>query len=141
MMVLVDTSVWSLALRRRPGDLSPAEERIVATWAELVRWGRVRMIGPIRQELLSWIRSEKQFSHLKSALEAFPDEALETEDYIEAARFFNLCRSRGVTPAHIDLLICATAIRRKWAVFSLGADFQRYARILSLRLHSPGRAR
>ena len=67
-------------------------------------------------------------------------EALETEDFIEAARFFNLCRSRGVTPAHIDLLICATAMRREWPVFSLDADFQRYARILSLRLHSPGRA-
>ena len=99
------------------------------------------MIGPIRQELLSGIRSEEQFTHLESALEAFPDEALETEDYVEAARFFNLCRSRGVTPAHIDLLICATAIRRKWAVFSLDADFQRYARILPLRLHGPGRAR
>jgi predicted nucleic acid-binding protein len=140
MMVLVDTSVWSMALGRRPGDLSPAEERIVATWAELVRWGRVR-IGPIRQELLSGIRSEEQFTRLESALKAFPDEALETEDYIEAARFFNLRRSRGVTPAPIDLLICAAAMRRKWPVFSLDADFQRFAHILSLRLHSQGRAR
>jgi len=140
-MVLVDPSVWSLALRRRSGDLSPAEERIVATWTELVRWGRVRMIGPIRQELLWGIRSEKQITHLESALEAFPDEALETEDYVEAARFFNLCRSRRVTPAPVDLLICATAMRREWSVFSLDADFQRFARILSLRLHGPGRAR
>ncbi len=53
VMVLVDTSVWSLALRRKPEHLSPREQLLVAEWSELVREGRVQMIGPIRQELLS----------------------------------------------------------------------------------------
>ena len=139
MMVLVDTSVWSLALRKRSGDLSTAEERTVATWTDLVRWGRIRIIGPIRQELLSGVRSDKQFTQLESALRAFPDEALDTQDYVAAARDFDLCRSRGVTATHTDMLICATAIRRNWPVFSMDADFGRFARVLPLRLHRPAR--
>jgi hypothetical protein len=129
-MVLVDTSVWSLAVRRRGADLSAAEGGVVAAWADLVRWGRVQMIGLIRQELLSGIRSEKQFALLESALQAFPDEALGTEDYVEAARCFNLCRSRGVAATHIDMLICAVAIRRGWEVFTVDKDFESYRRIL-----------
>lgn len=135
-MVLVDTSVWSLALRRRSHHLSAAERRTVDEWMELVRSGRIRLAGPIRQELLSGIRSETQFDRLDAALRAFPDEKLETEDYVEAARCFNFCRSRGVAATHIDLLLCAAAMRRDWSIFSIDADFRRYARVLPLRLHA-----
>lgn len=52
-MVLADTSIWSLALRRRSEDLNRAERRLLSEWFELVRDGRVRLMGPIRQEILS----------------------------------------------------------------------------------------
>ena len=134
-MVLVDTSVWSLALRRRPEHLSQQEQLLVAEWSELVREGRVQMIGPVRQELLSGLRHKQQFALLEERLSVFQDTPIETADYLEAARFFNLLQAGGVTGTPIDLLICAVARRREWAIFSLDADFERYARILPLRLH------
>jgi hypothetical protein len=41
MNVLVDTSVWSLALRRKTASLNTTEKFIVAELSELVREGRV----------------------------------------------------------------------------------------------------
>ncbi len=134
-MALVDTSVWSLALRRRPGSLNPQQRRIVGEWSDLVREGRVQLIGLIRQEILSGVRLKQQFDELADRLAAFPDTAIETADYVEAARFFNLCRERGVTGAPVDLLICAVAARLNWAIFSLDHDFERFAKLLPIRLH------
>jgi hypothetical protein len=134
-MVLVDTSVWSLALRRKPEHPSQREEFLVAQWSELVREGRVQMIGPIRQELLSGLRHKQQFALLEERLSVFPDTVIETADYLEAARFFNLLQAGGVTGTPIDLLICAVAHRREWAIFTSDADFERYSRILPIRLH------
>ncbi|MGC4090300.1 MAG: hypothetical protein QM756_20965 [Polyangiaceae bacterium] len=61
MNVLVDTSVWSLALRR------PTSERgaVAAELVELIREGRVAMIGAIRQEILSGIRVAEQYRKLR----------------------------------------------------------------------------
>ncbi len=137
-MVLVDTSVWSLALRREPQDLNPEQERIVAEWHGLVRDGWARLIGPIRQEILSGVRHKQQFAMLEARLAAFPDARIESADYVEAARFFNVCRESGVTGAHVDLLICAISFRAGWSIFSVDNDFERYARLLPIRLHRHG---
>ena len=72
MNVLVDTSVWSLALRRKPEGLTAPERLIVDELADLTREGRVRVIGLVRQELLSGIRSAAQYEKLRLALRAFP---------------------------------------------------------------------
>jgi hypothetical protein len=53
MLVLVDTPVWSLALRRQSRDLSERERSITQALEELIRDGRVQLIGVVRQELLS----------------------------------------------------------------------------------------
>ena len=52
MRVLVDTSVWSLALRRSARSLSAAEQRLTALLRELINEGRAAMVGPVRQEIL-----------------------------------------------------------------------------------------
>jgi hypothetical protein len=54
------------------------------------------MIGPIRQEILSGVRAEKQFRQLKNHLSHFPDLALQTEMYERAAAFYNENRKKGV---------------------------------------------
>ena len=70
MKVLIDTSVWSLALRRR----RPEREVAIRTeLARLIAEFEVAIIGPIRQELLSGIREEKQYLALQENLRAFPD--------------------------------------------------------------------
>ena len=61
MNVLVDTTIWSLALRRRLRDLSDDEARLVARWAELIQSGQAILIGLVRQEILSGIRDRVAF--------------------------------------------------------------------------------
>jgi hypothetical protein len=136
MMVLVDTPVWSLALRRRPENLGDREQQLTEALVELIREGRVPMLGPIRQELLSGIREEAQFRKLRDYLQAFPERPLEATDYEEAAHMNNQCRAQGIAGSAVDFLICAAAHRRGWAILTTDRDFQIYASVLPLRLHS-----
>jgi len=133
--ILVDTSVWSLALRRAPHDLSASEKEIVGELAELINEGRARIIGLVRQELLSGIKTAAQFAKLRDTLSSFPDEEVDTADYELAAALGNRCRSRGLAVSIPDMLICSVAQARAWSVFSTDPDFKRYAGILSLKLH------
>lgn len=133
MNVLVDTSVWSLALRRQ----RPAHAPETAELAELVREGRVSLLGPVRQELLSGITEEKPYTVLRDHLRAFPDVELEPGDYEEAATFFNRCRARGVQGSNTDFLICAAAARRQFGILTTDADFRHFARVLPIHLHAP----
>ncbi len=135
MMVLVDTPVWSLALRRKQSDLSPREQELKSALQELVQDGRVQIIGLVRQELLSGIRSEESFRRVRDALRAFDEPQLGVRDYEEAARVSNICRARGIAGSAIDFLICAVAQLRNWEVFTTDRDFARYSKALPLRLY------
>lgn len=141
MRVLVDTPVWSLALRRRARQLHPDQERLTEELAELIREGRAQLLGPIRQELLSGIRHDAQFHRLRHHLRAFNDVRLTTTDYEEAARAFNYCRSRGVAGSGVGFLICAVALAHRWPVFTTDRDFLEYSKHLPITLHSPAAGR
>ena len=125
MTTLVDTSVWSLALRRAVPDGTSLA--YVHRLQALLEDASVVMIGPIRQELLSGISSEAQFVRLRDRLAILPDEAILPEDYVTAATFWNLCRQHGIQGSHIDFLICAVAVRNKWPLLTTDVDFTRYA--------------
>jgi len=133
MNIIVDTSVWSLALRRQRS--APSVE--AGELAELVREGRATMLGPVRQELLSGVRTDQQFESLRDHLRAFPDVPLEAEDYEEAASFFNRCRAKGIQGSNTDYLICAAAARRRFGILTTDTDFRHFARVLPIELHSP----
>ena len=137
MNVLVDTSIWSLALRRKSQDLNPAERAAVAELTNLIKEGRARIIGLVRQELLSGIKTSSQYEKLRAVLRSFPDEPIASADYEAAAKAGNDCRARGVAVSVSDILICAIAIARDWPIFSADPDFKSYARILPLKLHTP----
>lgn len=133
MKVLVDTSVWSLALRRRRRpDPSPARAELAA----LIEDGRAVIIGPIRQELLSGVREAAQYEQLRDHMRAFPDVELTTGDVEEAATFYNRCRERGVQGSNTDFLICAVAARNGFAIFTADGDFARFGKLLPIRLHA-----
>jgi len=134
MLVLVDTPVWSLALRRKQGDLSARADELTQALAELIRDGRAQLMGVVRQELLSGIREEERFRKLRDYLRAFDDPRLERDDYEEAAQMHNRCRSRGIAGSAIDFLICAVADRRNWQIFTTDRDFGRYGKVLGLKL-------
>lgn len=135
-MVLVDTPIWSVALRRNPSDLNSVEQMQVRAFAELVRDGRAQMVGAVRQELLSGIRDHERFSKLREALRHFPEPELTIADYEHAAEMHNLCRARGIAGSAVDFLICSVAGRRHWQIFTRDRDFERYARLLKLNLYS-----
>jgi predicted nucleic acid-binding protein len=135
--VLVDTSVWSLALRRR--RVSPGPE--AAELAALIREGLASIIGPIRQELLSGVPSDQQFQVLREYLRPFPDLPIEAHDYEEAAVFFNRCRSKGIQGSNTDFLICAVAVRYQMPILTTDDDFAHFARVLPIQLHSPRKHR
>lgn len=135
MNVLVDTSVWSLALRRA----RPQVGGQVAQLAKLIEEGRAVMVGPVRQELLSGVRTAAQFQQLREHLRAFPNLTIGTPDYEEAAAFFNRCRARGIQGSNTDFLICAVAARRGMSIFTTDDDFSSFAKVLPLKLHAPGK--
>lgn len=136
MNVLVDTCVWSAALRRREVD---DEAPVVRELRQLVAAGGAVLIGPVRQELLSGVRSRKQFELLRDHLRAFPDLRLESADYERAAEVFTTCRASGIQGSNTDFLICAVGDRRELPILTTDRDFERYAELLSIRLHRPDR--
>ncbi|XZO01591.1 MAG: PIN domain-containing protein [Microcoleus sp.] len=123
MNVLVDSSVWSLALRRNTTNDAIA---IVKVLRDLIADGRVVLLGAIRQEVLSGVRYKEQFIRLQEYLRAFPDLELTTEDYELAAEFFNTCRSNGVQGSNTDFLLCAVAHRRGYSIFTTDKDFENF---------------
>jgi predicted nucleic acid-binding protein len=127
MKVLVDTSIWSLALRRKggPAKLNEEEKRLVALLVEAIRDGRVLVAGPVRLEVLSGIATPEQFAEVKTRLDPFPDQLIASEDYIEAARLYNLCRRRGVQCGAVDMLLCTLAYRNQWTILARDGGMER----------------
>jgi predicted nucleic acid-binding protein len=128
-----------LALRRSRGQLSGEEQARRTELEELISEGRVQIIGPIRQELLSGIREELYYRRVRDYLRAFDDEPLISEDFEEAASASNKCRAAGITGSPFDFLICAASMRHRWSIFTTDQDFTVYAQHLPLRLHTSRR--
>jgi predicted nucleic acid-binding protein len=133
MKVLVDTPVWSLALRKQ--SKTEADERAVKELTELVRESRVVMIGPIRQEILSGISDEGKFETLRQKLRAFDDEVLTTEHFELAASLSNRCRRQGIQGSHTDFLLCAVSVKGNYPLFTLDKDFDRYREYVGIELY------
>jgi len=134
MKVLVDTSVWSLALRRQSQDLSAEDQKIVTKLKDIISENRAVLIGSIRQEILSGIAQESQFLLLKEKLNNFKDLIITIEDYELAAELYNNCRHKGITGSHTDFLICAVAKNNSLAIFSTDQDFPRLQEVIDFEL-------
>ena len=133
-MILVDTPVWSLALRRRTGDLSRVERGVSDALSKLIQEQRVRLLGANRQELLSGIREHSLFQRIRDYLRDFPNVDLDAVDYEEAARISNACRSGGIASSPVDMLLCSVALRHDWEIFTTDRDFIHYARVVPLQI-------
>ena len=131
MKILVDTSVWSLALRRSK-DL---ENKYVDELEDLIKEVRSQLIGPVRQELLNGIKSEKQYRVLKKHLRAFKDLAIEKDDYELAAEYFNTARKNGIQGSNTDFLLCAISTRHRMPIFTTDKDFINFQSVIPIELH------
>ncbi len=135
MKVVVDTAVWSLALRRTEPDKNVCQEL-----TQLIEEQRVLLLGPVRQEILSGYSEKSKFELLRSHLSCFANEPILDEDYIKAAEYHNLCRRRGIQGSHTDFLICSCAFRLQAAIYTLDQDFQQYSKVLPVFLHQERRS-
>ncbi len=85
---------------------------------------------------MSGLKSVEQYERLRPHLRSFPDEALDTVDYEEAARVGNACRTKGIAVLVVDALLCAAALKRDWMIFTTDPDFRNYSRVLPIKMHS-----
>jgi len=131
MKVLVDTPIWSYALRSKNTEYQAEVNELVL----LIRDHRALIIGPIRQEILSGYSDLQKFKKLKEKLSYFENTPIEDVDYELAAELSNSCRKKGIQGAHTDFLICAVADRLDVPIFTSDKDFIQYQKITSNKLY------
>ena len=131
MSLLVDTSVWSLALRRdAPPDV--AEVRLLSE--ALKGDGGVYTTGLVLQELLQGFGGASAQERIVGKFSSLPLIVPELEDHVEAASLRNLCRRKGVQVGTVDALIAQLAIRFGLALLTTDRDFRHMARHVKLGL-------
>lgn len=129
--VIVDTCMWSLALRGK----TPKNQKVAEELTKLIKENRAKIIGAIRQEVLSGYSDFARYEKLRNKLQYFPNEQIIDDDYETAAEYSNLCRKKGIQGSHIDFLICAVAIRLQMKIYTNDKDFSHYANYLSISFH------
>ena len=133
MSLFVDTSVWSLALRRD----APASCPEVQALAHALEQGQpVLITGLVLQELLQGFSGPKARANIIEHLAALPLVVPERRDHIEAADLRNRCRRAGIRIGTIDALLAQLCIRHDLTLLSTDADLARVARHEKLRLWS-----
>lgn len=130
MKVLVDTPIWSYALRSRSKEYQPEIDALTS----LIRDQRAVIIGPIRQEVLSGYSDLRKYRTVREKLSNFENTPILDVDYDLAAEFSNKCRKKGVQGSHIDFLICAVANRLDVPIFTNDRDFELYQGIVPIKL-------
>lgn len=134
MTLLVDTSVWSLLLRR---EAPPDAPHALALREALESGERVATTGIILQELLQGgvpARTRRQIAERFSALEYID---ATREDHIAAADLSNALRSAGVQVGTVDALIAQLAIGNDMTLLTTDRDFDRIAERVPLRVWAP----
>ena len=125
MNLFVDTSVWSIALRRDAA--APASE--VAALARALEGGEpVYTTGLVLQELLQGFRGPRARDRIVERFASLPFLKPERDDHVAAADLRNDCRRRGIQVGTIDALIAQLCIRFELTLLTTDADFRRIAR-------------
>jgi predicted nucleic acid-binding protein len=129
--VIIDTCIWSLALRRKETQANGHVEEL----RELIKEVRAQLLGPVRQEVLSGVKSKKQFDTLKKHLSAFMDLFLTAGDYELAAEYYNTARKKGIQGSNTDFLLCAVSVRHGMPIFTTDQDFIHFQKVIPIELH------
>src|SRR4030066_2134786 len=107
MRILVDTSIWSLALRRPSGVVN---QEVILLKTIIEQGEDIYVLGVILQEVLQGIRNSKDFLALKEYFKPFPLIDLTREDYVRAAELKNQLIGKGRQGSTIDVLAASAAI-------------------------------
>lgn len=136
--LLVDTSVWSLALRRDAADPGP---EVAVLKDALERSEPVYLTGLILQELLQGFSGPRARIQIIDKLAALPLLVPDRGDHINAAELRNQCRRAGVQIGTIDALLGQLCLRHELLLVTTDADFAHMARIMPLRIWKPAPGR
>jgi hypothetical protein len=129
--VLVDTSVWSLALRRK----QPSTHRCVDRLKDLLTAGEsVIYLGIILTEILQGVSSDPLFRQIEKQFDGLDFIEATKSDYVSAAKLATACRRKGIQASTIDFLIAAIAIQHNLWLLTTDDDFTRIASVSSLKL-------
>lgn len=138
-MIVLDTSILSLAFRRRRRGPAREEEPVPvrALRSLILEDAPLGVPGLVLQELLSGVHDRDQFRRLERLLAAFPLLLARRETHLEAARISNACRAAGVAASAADCLIAAHAQEMSGWLFTMDQDFVRMAAHCGLVLYRP----
>ena len=134
MSLFVDTSVWSLALRRD----GPSSALQVTALVKAIENGEpILTTGLVLQELLQGFSGPKTRQQILDRFSALPLLVPDRADHVEAAALRNTCRRHGVQIGTIDALLAQLCIRHSLLMLSSDRDFQGMANHCALRLWQP----
>ena len=131
MRLFVDTSVWSLALRRDAPPDRPEVERLSSS---LSSRESVYTTGLILQELLQGFRGPKARDQIVARFASLPMIGPDRQDHVDAAEVRNTCRRNGVQLGTIDALLAQLCLRHELVLLTTDVDFQQAARHVPLRV-------
>jgi predicted nucleic acid-binding protein len=131
MSLLVDTSVWSLALRR---DSSPDVPEVQALRSALAGGDIVATTGVILQELLQGVVPDRVREQITTTFGALEYLVPTREDHVAAAAVRTTLRSAGLQIGTIDALIAQMAIAGPHVLLTTDNDFRLASKHLDLRL-------
>jgi predicted nucleic acid-binding protein len=137
MTLLVDTSVWSLALRR---DAEATEPEVQHLKDALLGSEVVVTTGLVLQELLQGFSGAKAQTQIIERFAALPLLQPDREDHISAAALRNTCRQAGVQIGTIDALLAQLCVRHDLLLLTTDKDFTHAAKHSALRVW-PAKAR
>lgn len=124
MMLLVDTSVWSLALRRDSASRAP---EVHALRAALEGDEIVVTTGLVLQELLQGFTGPRARRDIVERFAALPLLSPDRHDHIDAAQVRNTCRRAGIQIGTIDALLAQLCIRHRLTLLTTDNDFKHAA--------------
>jgi hypothetical protein len=130
LSLFVDTSVWSLALRR---DSPPTIPEVVALEAALMGGDLVVTTGLVYQELLQGFSGPRAQDAIVERFASLPFVTPDRNDHFEAAQIRNRARRRGVQVGTVDALLAQLCIRHDLRLLTTDADFLRLAEAEPLR--------
>ena len=136
MTLLVDTSVWSLALRRDAGEPSP---EVDALRQALEGRDSVVTTGLVLQELLQGFSGPRDRKLVIERFSALPILSPDRQDHIEAAELRNRCRRAGIQVGTIDAILAALCIRHDLILLTTDKDFAGIAARSTLRVWKPAK--
>ncbi|MEO8311590.1 MAG: PIN domain-containing protein [Caldimonas sp.] len=131
MTLFVDTSVWSLALRR---DTVADVAEVDALRRALVGEDVIVTTGLVLQELLQGFAGPRSASALLQRFTALPTITPDRDDHVEAAALRNSCRRAGVQLGTIDALFAQLCIRHGLVMLTTDRDFALAARHCPLQV-------